>query len=65
MGLAINLEVLARVYEKFFIVALALTPSIAIWYLTTFSPTPLPEFESHGFHEFAITAATAIGLFVS
>ncbi|BAE52406.1 GGDEF domain-containing protein [Paramagnetospirillum magneticum] len=59
------LERIARLFQAAQLLAISLAPSFAIWYLTTFSSSPLPRFESHLFHEFAITIATLIGGFVS
>lgn len=61
----INLDYLARFYGQSLLVGGALIPSVAIWYLLTFSPTLMPRFENHGFHELAIALATGFGLFVS
>ncbi|KIL99259.1 GGDEF domain-contatining protein [Paramagnetospirillum magnetotacticum MS-1] len=60
-----GLERIARVFQALQLLAIALSPSFAIWYLATFSPVPPPVFENHPFHEFAITIATLIGGFVS
>lgn len=60
-----RLEGIARLYQLLQLLAVSLTPSVAIWYLWTFSPQPLPRFESHWFHEVAITGATLIGGFIS
>lgn len=54
-----------RIYQATQLIALALIPSAAIWYLVTFSSDPPPLFASHPFHEFAIAVATLIGGFVS
>ena len=59
------LERMARFYEAVLVTGAALIPGLAIWYLLAFSATPLPRFESHGLHEFAIALATVTGLFVS
>jgi len=61
----IKLHSLAHVYEKSLMLGVALLPALLMGYLVTFSSTPLPRFESHGFHEFAIALATVTGLFVS
>lgn len=60
-----RIESLARVYQTLQLVALALSPTAAIWYVATFSPVPAPLFENHLFHEVAIAVATLIGGFVS
>ena len=60
-----KLESLARVYQAIQLVAVALSPSFAIWYLASFSALPPPLFEDHLFHEMAIALATLIGGFVS
>jgi len=54
-----------RIYQVSQLIAVALIPSAAIWYLVTFSPDSPPLFESHPFHEFAIAVATLIGIFVT
>jgi diguanylate cyclase (GGDEF)-like protein/PAS domain S-box-containing protein len=61
----IKLHSLARIYENSLLAGVALLPALLIGYLVTFSATPLPRFESHGFHELAIAIATTLGLFVS
>ncbi|WP_082700417.1 sensor domain-containing diguanylate cyclase [Magnetospirillum sp. XM-1] len=60
-----RLEGLGRLYQLLQLLAVSLTPSVAIWYLWTFSPQPSPRFESHWFHEVAITGATLIGSFIT
>ncbi|MEO5350796.1 MAG: ATP-binding protein [Magnetococcus sp. YQC-3] len=60
-----NLISLARFYQTSQLVAVALLPSVAIWYLTSFSAIPPLKFESHIFHEFIIAIATVIGGFIS
>jgi diguanylate cyclase (GGDEF)-like protein/PAS domain S-box-containing protein len=60
-----KLESFVRIYQASQLIAVALIPSVAIWYLVTFSTDPPPLFEDHLFHEFAIAVATMIGGFVS
>jgi len=60
-----KLESLARVYQTIQLIAVALSPSFAIWYLASFSAVPPLLFEDHLFHEMVIAVATLIGGFVS
>ena len=60
-----RLDRAARLYQGLQLLAVALSPCVAIWYVATFSAEPPPRFENHLFHEVAITVATVIGGFVS
>lgn len=60
-----GLERIARLYQALQLLAIAFSPTVAIWYVMTFSAVPPPRFESHWFHELSITIATLIGVFVS
>ncbi|RAU22059.1 hypothetical protein CU669_10235 [Paramagnetospirillum kuznetsovii] len=60
-----RIETLARLYQSAQLLAVALFPAFAIWYLQNFTPVPAPLFENHLFHEIAIAIATVIGIFVS
>lgn len=65
MRCPIKIEPLAHAYETALTIGAALLPGVAIWYVLTFSATPLATYESHSLHEFAIAIACTIGLFVS
>lgn len=60
-----KLDFLARIYQTLMLLAVALIPSLVIWYLMTFPAFPICTFENHFFHESVIAAAIAEGGFIS
>ncbi len=60
-----NIESLAKIYERTLLVAFSLTPMLAIGYLMAFATNPPLRFEHHGFHEIVIGVATLVGSFVA
>lgn len=64
-GPQLTLEFLTRLFKALLLLMASLCPTLAIWYVITFTSDPIPQFENHLFHEIAIAIATVEASFIS